>query len=87
MSDRTMSRTAGGGLGANQIRWLRTNMKPFDDAWKAVQASDAHADRIRARLAGATAGLPGAFGAESGGVQRLRLVERRPRRARGPVTA
>lgn len=93
MTERSMSRTGGGagGLGANQIRWLRTNMKPFDDAWKAVQASDAHARRIRAQLQ-TDPPRPNltqqetAADAPGGAVQRLHLVERRPRR-RGIVPA
>jgi hypothetical protein len=37
-------------LGRHQIAWLRANVPAFEDAWKAVKASDAHAARIRARL-------------------------------------
>ncbi|HTY69231.1 MAG TPA: hypothetical protein VMH36_21440 [Alphaproteobacteria bacterium] len=49
MSDSVGSRV-GGGLGPNQIAWLRANVPAFEDAWKAVKASDAHAARIRAKL-------------------------------------
>ena len=50
MSDSVVSRVGGGGLGPNQIAWLRANVPAFEDAWKAVKASDAHAARVRARL-------------------------------------
>ena len=49
MSDSVIGRV-GGGLGPNQIAWLRANVPAFEDAWKAVKASDAHAARVRARL-------------------------------------
>lgn len=39
-----------GGLGPNQIAWLREHVPAFEEAWKAVKASDAHAARIRAKL-------------------------------------
>lgn len=86
MTHRAISRAGGGGLGANQIRWLRTNMKPFDEAWKAVQASDANARKIKSQLQPDDTHLHTDM--ESSGVQlqRLRLVERRTRR-RDPVTA
>jgi hypothetical protein len=49
MSDSVGSRV-GGGLGPNQIAWLRAHVPAFEDAWKAVKASDAHAARVRAKL-------------------------------------
>lgn len=49
MSDAVVGRV-GGGLGPNQIAWLRAHVPAFEDAWKAVKASDAHAARVRARL-------------------------------------
>ena len=49
MSDLVGSRV-GGGLGPNQIAWLRAHVPAFEDAWKAVKASDAHAARVRAKL-------------------------------------
>lgn len=49
MSDSVVDRV-GGGLGPNQIAWLRANVPAFEDAWKAVKASDAHAARVRAKL-------------------------------------
>jgi hypothetical protein len=85
MAERSMPRP-GGGLGGNQIRWLRTNMKPFDDAWKAVQASDAHARKIKSQLQPDLTRLESELDASGGPLQRLRLVERRSRR-RGPVSA
>ena len=48
MSDSVVDRV--GGLGPNQIAWLRANVPAFEDAWKAVKASDAHAARVRAKL-------------------------------------
>ena len=48
MSRRVAGRAAG--LGPNQIAWLRANLRSFDGAWKAVQASDAHAARVRSSL-------------------------------------
>jgi len=47
MSDLVGSRV-GGGLGPNQIAWLRAHVPAFEDAWKAVKAS--HAARVRAKL-------------------------------------
>jgi hypothetical protein len=67
-------------------------MKPFDDAWKAVQASDAHAHKVKSKLQNGPADTVAdtvadrAFDPTLGPLQRLRLVERRPRR-RGTVTA
>lgn len=49
MSDSIASRV-GGGLGPNQIAWLREHVPAFEEAWKAVKASDAHAARVRAKL-------------------------------------
>lgn len=49
MNDSLGSRV-GGGLGPNQIAWLRAHVPAFEDAWKAVKASDAHAARVRAKL-------------------------------------
>lgn len=48
MSERSANQS--GGLSRNQIAWLRANVPAFDDAWRAVKASDAHAARIRALL-------------------------------------
>lgn len=50
MSD-TMERR-GGGLGPNQLRWLRENIASFSEAEAAVKASDENAARIRAELEG-----------------------------------
>lgn len=86
MTHRAMSRAGGGGLGANQIRWLRSNMKPFDDAWKAVQASDAHARKIKSQLQPSLTELRTEADSAGGSMGRLRLVERRTRR-RDPVSA
>ena len=49
MSDSVGTRV-GGGLGPNQIAWLREHVPAFEEAWKAVRASDAHAARVRAKL-------------------------------------
>lgn len=49
MSASVESRVSGG-LSQNQIAWLRANVPAFEDAWKAVKASDAHAARVRAKL-------------------------------------
>ena len=49
MSDSVETRV-GGGLGPNQIAWLREHVPAFEEAWKAVRASDAHAARVRAKL-------------------------------------
>ena len=50
MSDSVVVGRVSGGLGPNQIAWLRAHVPAFEDAWKAVKASDAHAARVRARL-------------------------------------
>jgi hypothetical protein len=49
MSDSVVGRVSGG-LGPNRIAWLRAKVPAFEDAWKAVKASDAHAARVRAKL-------------------------------------
>jgi hypothetical protein len=38
------------GLGPNQLKWLRDNIPPFNEAWKDVQASDKYAAKVRAEL-------------------------------------
>lgn len=48
MNERSANQS--GGLSRNQIAWLRANVPAFDNAWRAVKASEAHAARIRALL-------------------------------------
>ena len=50
MPDHRSATPVRGTLGANQIKWLRLNIPPFDQAWKAVQAADAHAEKVKLRL-------------------------------------
>lgn len=52
----TARKEARGTLGEKQIRWLRANIPSFDPAYKAVQAADAHAEKVRAKLESANQG-------------------------------
>lgn len=41
---------SGGGLGRNQLRWLRENVASFAEAEQRVRKADENAARIRAQL-------------------------------------
>lgn len=39
-----------GGLGANQIAWLRANVPAFSDAWKALRDAETHKARVYSKM-------------------------------------
>lgn len=39
-----------GQLGPNQLAWLKKHIPAFDIAWRAVQASQAHASKVYAQM-------------------------------------